>query len=169
MKALFYRLNAIIMISLIVVFVTLGFYESGPLGLFQLIILLVATAFIVAKHAKYKSFNNIISDKVMICAVIAIVFVYLNQIEFDKRSHKNLDDLLGTEIKAKIVKANVSSSFVDLQLSNHKPISFGTSRSLWFSNNEAVGDSVFKASGSDTISVRHNGVIIDFEIYKPGH
>lgn len=62
------------MISLIVVFVTLGFYESGPLGLFQLIILLVATAFIVAKHAKYKSFNNIISDKVMICAVIAIVF-----------------------------------------------------------------------------------------------
>ena len=94
MKALFYILKAIIMISLIVVFVTLGFYESGPLGLFQLIIILVATAFIVAKHAKYKSFNNIISDKVMICAVIAIVFVYLNQIEFDKMSHKNLDDLL---------------------------------------------------------------------------
>lgn len=63
----------------------------------------------------------------------------------------------------------MSRSFVDLQLSNHKPISFGTSRSLWFSNNEAVGDSVFKASGSDTISVKHNGVIIDFEIYKPGH
>ena len=63
---------------------------------------------------------------------------------------------------------SVCRSFVDLQLSNHKPISFGTSRSLWFSKNEAVGDSVFKASGSDKISVKHNGVIIDFEIFNAG-
>ena len=157
------------MICLIAVFVTLGFKETVSLGLFQLIILMAATVFIVAKHAKCRTFKNIISDKVMTCAVLAIVFVYVNQIEFGKRSHKNLEDLLETEIKAEIVKVRVSRSFVDLQLSNHKPISFGTSRSLWFSNNETVGDSVFKASGSDVISVKHNGVIITFEIYKPRH
>lgn len=169
MNASFYRLYAIIIISLIVVFVTLGFKESESLGLFQLTILLVVIVFIVAKHAKYRTFKNIISDKVMFYAVLAIVFVYVNQIEFVKRSHKNLDDLLETEIKAEIVKVSVSRSFVNLQLSNHKPISFGTSRSLWFSNNETVGDSIFKVSGTDKISVKHNGVIIDFEIYKPYH
>lgn len=92
-------------------------------------------------------FKNIITDKVMIFAVLSMAFIYVDEIEYEKRFHKNLDYVLKTEIKAEILKVNVSRSYVDLQLSNHKPISFSTTRYMWFENNDVRGDSVFKASG----------------------
>lgn len=125
-----------------------------------------AIAISVTKRQSF-SIKNIINSSYILFTIFLLIIYGVFEIYAQRKERKLYEELYEQSIRSTIEGVGTFNK-TGIQLrTNNNSLYFYTTYDLWLRNNDLVGDSIIKESGSDTLTIKHNGENVQIVFIKP--